>query len=122
MSSYRLKGCPIDIINKLCHHIQKYSFVYGEDEYKGIINYEVLSLSRRIITTFSIKDCLSIILSQGDLFDAIKRSEGVELNMNDKLIYHRQLALPYIENIVESKINTKLNIMKMHKSQQKKKK
>jgi hypothetical protein len=112
MASIRLKGCPYENIERTAR-----MFLYAGDAYFNIyIESESRRISKSVADTYSIKDCLSLILSNGDLLDAVKRSEGVELDMNDKLIYHRQLALPYIENIVKNKIITKLTMMKMRKS------
>ena len=113
--SNRIKDCRADIINKLSIHIERQSQFYNESEYYNIIKYEVNSLSCRIVSNYSIKDCINIIISNGDIFDAIKKSEDIKLDSTNKLLYHRQLALPFIEEFIENKINIKLFLMKTHK-------
>jgi hypothetical protein len=111
MSSSRLKGCPAENINRIVRNLVCYNEIYREK----LLEFETIRLSNTVVNTYTIKDCISIIISTGDLFDAIKKSEGIELDMNDKLIYHRQLAIPFVKDWIENKINEKLFLLKTKK-------
>ena len=112
VSSYRLKGFSVKLINRFV----SVSIELNQDIYNRLLPAEVNHLSKIIIDKYTIADCISIIISNGDIFDAIKRSEGIELNMNDKLIYHRQLVTPYVREWILNKINVKVFLLKTKKT------
>ena len=112
VSSYRLKGFTAKSISRFV----LYSQWYNEELYNKTVEAEVDYLSKTIIDKYTIADCISIIISNGDIFDAIKRSEGIELNMNDKLIYHKQLVTPYVKEWILNKINAKVFLLKTKKT------
>lgn len=112
MTLYRLKGCPAENINR----IVRYSQYYGEHYHNIYIEHEIYNLSANVISRYTISDCIAIIISKGDIFDAMKKSEGIELNMNDKLIYHRQLVLPYVKEWLVNKVNEKIFLLKTKKN------
>ena len=98
MSAYRLKGCPAEKINNLVIQFDRYSQFYTEAEYNRRYEMYVDNLTYHVVNKYTIKECISLIVANGDFLDAIKKSIGVQLDMTDTLKFHRQLASPYIKD------------------------
>lgn len=104
MTSYKLKGCDIKMINKLV----KDKILYEID-----ITNSISILVAEILSTYSIKDCVKIIMDRGDIHDAYVKfynRTGSDIDTSNKLQFHRELAYYYVNNIVNLKIDEKLMI------------
>lgn len=97
----RLKGCYSKDINVLA----KLKMIDGCD-----IKSHISHLVYRIICSYTIKDCINVIISRGDIHDAYvkyyNRTDG-NIDTSNKLIFHRELAFHYVDEYVNSKIMEK---------------
>jgi hypothetical protein len=117
MSLYRLKGCSAKTINGLVSLLTNFSRYVKEDDYNKQFEFQVNDLSYRIVNTYSINDCIHIILyDNGNILDAFKKCIGVQLDLRDPLMFHRQLAFPYIKEWITNKINSKISYTKIKKN------
>lgn len=120
----RIKGCNNSFIN----YMAKNQF------YKGLnvdasIDYKTFQL----VSTYNIRDCLKIILSNDNLYNAFIRSNksdnpfkfndeiininnnvndnNNQINDNKKIIndFHRKLAFDYVKEIINKKIEYRVN-------------
>jgi hypothetical protein len=105
MISLRIKGCKIDeiklIVNKIkASKCQRYSSI------KRKIEKETYNKSCNIIETYDINNCISLInkYSNSSLYEAIKKSNLV-LNLSSEVDFYRDLAFPYLYDIVYYKIH-----------------
>lgn len=114
MTSQSLKGCPMETINRMVTRYNRSAHFYNKEQYDAIIKTEINNLTFRVIHKYSIKDCEYIITSYGNMIDAMKRvrDDGIQLDLNDESIGHRQLALPYVKDWITGKINAKLLILR----------
>lgn len=94
----RLKGCYSKDINALA----KLKMIDGCD-----IKSHISHIVYRIICSYTIKDCINVIISRGDIHDAYvkyyNRTDG-NIDTSNKLIFHRELAFYYVNEYVNSKI------------------
>jgi BRCA1-associated protein len=117
MSLYRLKGCPAKNINRLVSLLTNYSQYSNEEQYNKQFEYYINDLSYKVVNKYTINECISIILYDNkNILDAIKKSNGVQLNLNDPLMFHRQLAFPYVKDWIITKVNSKISYAKLKKS------
>jgi len=110
MSNYKIRKCNAAEINAIVKRIQYYSQFYSKDYITTLINHSVDSKATEVINLYDIQDCIDIIISNGDILDAIKKNGDNEINMDDKLKFHQQLALTYIRELIYIKVNQKLHI------------
>jgi len=106
--NYRIKGCTPTYINEMAR----------KQYYNGIdINNIINSKCYEIVLNYSIKDCIKLILFYGDLYDSyiiykyncpIKFIEDNDIN-NDRILFHRELAFIYVKELIQSKIEIRIN-------------
>jgi hypothetical protein len=106
MASVRIKGCKIDDIKKIVDYIkiskcQKYSSI------KRKIEKESFRKSYNIIDTYDINNCISVITtySNSSIYEAIKKSNSI-LDLSSELNFYKELAFPYLYDIIYYKIHT----------------
>lgn len=112
MSSYRLKECSAEKINKLVYLFDRNSKYYTDTEYNRIYQINIDHLAYGVVNKYTINDCISLITANGDFLDCIKKSIDVQLDMSDPLKFHRQLATPYVKEWITDKINLKLFLLR----------
>lgn len=107
----RLLGCPAEFINRI---VKRFDIIYrfhDSDYYKQYLDNEINQLSTNIINTYCIKDCQNVIISHGDFIDALIKTRDIDININNKLMAFRQLALPYVKKWISNKIHQKIFIL-----------
>ena len=107
--NYRIKGCS----NKYINEMARKQFYNGLD-----INNIIDAKSNEIILNYSIKDCIKIILSNGNFYDAFIRCNNnypKKLIRNDNndiydetILFHRKMAFNYINEIIHTKIDNRI--------------
>lgn len=103
-----LKGCDAKYIN----HVVSMS-LRGESE--AIINYNIHNKAMTIVYEYDIKDCIKIMTKHGDMHDAYVRMQSdqeLQIDVSDKLKFHRQIALMYVKQIIQAKIKAKYDALK----------
>lgn len=107
----RLIGCSAYDINKIVKRLDVVYRFQHPDYVKQIKEYEVNHLSNKIINQYSIKDCENIIISHTDFIDAILKLRDTQIDMTNKLVAARQIALPYVKSWISNKIQQKLFLL-----------
>lgn len=108
----RLLGCPASFINdvvKKLDNMNRYGLI---TEYDRFVEYEINQLTNRVVNSYSIKDCENVIISQSDFIDALLKSRDITIDINNKVIAARVLALPYVKKWISNRIHQKLFILK----------
>ena len=107
----RLLGCPAEFINRIVKRLDNLYHFYDADYYNHFLENEINQLSSNIVNSYCIKDCQSVIISHGDFIDALIKTRAIDINMSDKLMASRQLALPYVKKWISNKIHQKIFIL-----------
>ena len=113
-SSYRIKGCKAENINKLVSQFVIWEKFFDETEYNRRFSLYVNDLAYQIVHKYSTKECINLIIANGNILDAMKKSSHIRLDLTDDLVYHRQLCFPYITEWITNKINVKLYFRRFH--------
>lgn len=99
---YKCSNNDIDIIVK---DIKYYSQFYTSKDINNLINYVIKTKINEIIENYNINDCITIILNNGDIYDAINNNENTCFDMTNKIKFHQELARPYLKDWISKKIN-----------------
>jgi hypothetical protein len=100
-SSLMLKGCDAKFIKSLTM--------------TSIRANEIQNKALEIVSTYEIKDCIKIIVKHGDIHDLYVKLQSLssgEINVSNKLEFHRQIALIYVKQIIVAKVDAKMNSYK----------
>ena len=103
-----LKGCDAKFINDLV-----YRSCHGQDIRKDVV---VKALS--VVNSYDIKECYKIIMYHGDFHDAYVKIQSItemKIENSNKLKFYRQFAFIYIRQIINMKINVKIDKIKLKK-------
>ena len=106
MASCILKGCNSKFINSLAM-----SSFHGKDINENIKNKAVI-----IADSYDINECINIIANYGDfhhVFIQLQLNPQYEIDVSNKLIFHKQIAYLYIKEIIETKIKVKVDSIKL---------
>jgi hypothetical protein len=96
-----IKGCDATFINSL---IIKY---INGDNIEEEINNKTLS----IVNSYDIKECIKIITKFADFHDICLKLQYIthgEIDISNKIKFHRQITFIYIKKIIKAKITAKL--------------
>lgn len=110
MPNYKIIKCNAAEINAIVKRIQYYSQFYSRDYINTLINISIETKTTEVINLYDINDCINIIISNGDILDAIKKYGENELNMDNKLKFHQDLARSYVRDLIYNIITEKLHI------------
>jgi len=108
-SSHKLKNCNTKEINSIVKIINNYSQFYNKEDINNFINNAVDCKTTEVINKYNIYDCIDIIISNGNILDAINKNEDNNLDFNDDIKFHQQLAKPYIRELIFNIIIKKIN-------------
>lgn len=107
--NYRIKGCS----QKIIYDLARKQFYNGLD-----INNIINDKSYQIVMNYSIKDCIKLILSNGNFYDAINKCNNnyhiklIKDNPNDiydeTVLFHRELSFNYIKELINIKIDIRI--------------
>lgn len=116
--NYRLKGCT----NKYINDLAKKQFYNGLDISKSIDD-----KTYEIVSNYNVKECIKIILCNGDFYDAfircnnnypiklLKDYDDINNHQNnnnvirDTILFHREMAFSYIKELIIIKINNRID-------------
>ena len=107
MSRHKLKYCNSAEIDAIVKRIKYYSLIYSKEYIEYLINISVDTKAFNVVELYNINDCIDIIIANGDIYDAMQKMND-ELNMEDKIVFHQQLAKPYVKELILQKVNEKL--------------
>lgn len=99
--NHRIKGCYSKDINELV----QLKMIDGCD-----ITNNITHVINNILTSYTIKDCINIITTWGDIHDAYIKyynRTGGNIDTTNKLKFHRELALYYVNEYIILKIEEK---------------
>jgi hypothetical protein len=117
MSNIRIRGCYASDINSMVVIIEQYSTSACEYEVEKYKKYMINAKVKQILNDndYSISDCVNIIMKFGNIYQAMKKINFSKLENYDELSLHRELATPFIRDIISDKIREKLFIRKNKK-------
>jgi hypothetical protein len=104
----RIKGCKGKDIEKIAKSIIDNAFVVQDNQtIDQLISAKAFAYTCTILTSYDIISSKSIInvFAGGNIFQAIVKS-NCALDMTNELMFYRHLALPYIYDIVHTKIHS----------------
>lgn len=106
MTSCILKGCNSKFINSLAM-----SSFHGKDINESIKNKAVI-----IAESYDIKECINIIANYGDfhhVYVQLQLNPQYQIDVSNKLIFHKQIAYLYIKEIIQTKVKIKIDELKL---------
>lgn len=100
-----LKGCNAEFINGLVSR-----YIIRVDDINNIKE-EMKAKTIEIVSSYNIPDCMKVITQHGDFHDAYVKlqASGVPIDVSNKLNFHRQVALMYVNNIIKTKFEAKVD-------------
>ena len=111
--NYKLKGCNIKYINDIAKR--------KIEDYNININNIIDDKIYEILSNYSVKDCIRLILLIGNFYDAFLRCKTTNNHFPNNLIdndnniydntilFHRRLAFDYVKEIILNKILYRIN-------------
>ena len=112
MATIRIKGCKIRDIENIAKTINAIVTIQQEPNVENLIVTKAIEYSSVVISKYDISSCKTIINvhAKGNMFEAIKKSNGY-VNMENELLFYRQLATSYIIDIIYKKIHEEVYLV-----------
>ena len=110
MATIKIKGCKTKDIDVIINNI-KNNIHDNDNNMITLMQNEACIKASEIIETYDISYCNTIIYahSKSSIFEAIKKANG-RVDITSEEIFYRELAYPYLCNILYNKINSQYHI------------